>query len=180
MKKIITLSFLFIFMLFITTGCNNNKVDDTDIDEPNEYEIFNGNIDKSWDEVKDEYDSIELEAKREMNNKNNITIDEIKELENTIYEKYQNLKNGINTDNEKDAKELYKAASKIEEIPNINNKNISHEVITLSYNAKSLIKHYYGEGNEDFSNIKNSFEEGINNIKNYTDEKWQEFLDLIS
>lgn len=189
MKKFIILSITFIFTILFVTGCNYNKVNDTniddtninnaDIDEDNNYEMFNGSIDKSWDEVKDDYEAIELEAKREVGKMNDITLDDIKSLENTIEQKYQNIKNGINDETEDDAKELYKAAIKIEEISKRNNKNVNHELITLSQDSKSLIKHYYGEANDDFTNVKNSFESGIENIKNYTEDKWQEFLDII-
>lgn len=180
MKKILTLSFSFIIMLLLITGCNNKKVDDTDINENTSYEMFSGNINKSWDEVKNDYNNVELEAKREINSLNTVTIDDLKEIENTIETKYQNLKNGITEDNEDDAKELYKAAIKIQELAKRNNNNKNHELIDLSNNAKSLIKHYYGEADDDFSNVKNSFEAGIENIKNYTEDKWQEFLNLIS
>ncbi len=184
MKKIFTISFVLIITLFITSGCNNKKVKDTDIDDTSmdeitNYEMFNGNIDKSWDEVKDDYEAIELEAKREISQMNDIEVNDIKSLENTIEEKYKNIKNGINEDNEEDAKDLYKSAIKIEEISKRNNKNINHELVTLSQDSKSLIKHYYGEAEDDFTNVKNSFEAGIENIKNYTEDKWQEFLDLL-
>ena len=136
-------------------------------------------LDKSWDEVKDDYEAIELEAKREISQMNDIEVNDIKSLENTIEEKYKNIKNGINEDNEEDAKDLYKSAIKIEEISKRNNKNINHELVTLSQDSKSLIKHYYGEAEDDFTNVKNSFELRIENIKNYTEDKWQEFLDLL-
>ena len=182
MKKIITLSVLFMTIITLLSGCMNKNVDSTDINENetnNEVEMFNGEINTFWNDVKDDYDQIELEAQREIESMDNIKTDDIKNLEKIIETNYKKLKNGINKDNEEDAKELYKAATKIEILSKKNNNNINHELVTLSKNAKKLVKHYYGEADTDFSTVKNDFEQGIENIKNYTEDKWEEFVNMI-
>ena len=171
MKKFLTLSCAFLIIAVIAVGCNNKKTN-TEID--NTDNTFN----TTWDKVKKDYEEIENEAKNEIKDDKNITKEEIQSLVNTIETKYDSLKNGINKDNENDAKELYKAASKIEEISKVDGKKVDHEIVTLSENAKKFVKHYYGEEN-DIDKITNDLTTAINNVKNYTDEKWQEFLDLF-
>ena len=76
MKKFLTITFSILLITIILTGCDK-KVDDTDIDEDNEIEDsvrgFTGEINTSWDEVETDYDNIELEAKREVADMDNIT-----------------------------------------------------------------------------------------------------------
>ena len=182
MKKFLTITFSILLITIILTGCDK-KVDDTDIDEDNEIEDsarkFTGEINTSWDEVEDDYDNIELEAKREVSNMNNVTTNDIKELTNTIQTKYASVKNGITDDNENDAKELYKVSIKLQEIAKKDGTRVDHEITTLAENAEALVKHYYGKADKDFDNVKEDFESGLENIKDYAEDKWQEFVDLL-
>ena len=178
MKKFLTVA-LSIFLLTITlTGCGN-KVDDTDINDDNTVKRFRGNINTSWDEVEDDYNAIELEAREEVRNNKNITTDDIRNLTNTIQTKYQIIRNGITDDNEDDAKELYRSSIKLQEIAKKDDKRVQHEVTTLAENAEAMVKQFYGEAEDDFDDLKEDFENGIDNIKNYTIDKWQEFMDLL-
>ena len=182
MKKIFTLSVLFVSIILLTSGCMDKKVDSTDIAENeknNEVELFDGDITTFWNDVKSDYDEIELEAQREVENMENIETDDIKKLEKTIENNYKKLKNGINDENEKDAKELYKAASKIEILSKKDGISVKHELVNLSKDSKKLVRHYYGEADEDYSTVKNRFEQVIDNIKDYTEDKWQEFINMI-
>ena len=182
MKKFLTITFSILLITILLTGCNK-KVDDTDIDEDNKIENsvrgFTGEINTSWDEVEEDYDNIELEAKREVADMNNITTNDIRELTNIIQTKYATVKNGITADNENDAKELYKASIKLQEIAKKDGTRVNHEITTLAENAEALVKHYYGKADKDFNSVKDDFESGLENIKDYAEDKWQEFVDLL-
>lgn len=182
MKKFLNITFSLLFIIILLTGCGN-KVDDTDIDNEDEIEEsiqgFDGDIDTSWDEVSDDYNSIELEAREEIRNNSNITADDVRELANTIQTKYTTVKNGITSDNENDAKELYRASIKLQEIAKKDGVRINHEVTTLAENGEAMVKQFYGKTNDNFDDLKEDFERGIENIKNYTEDKWQEFMDLL-
>lgn len=178
MKKFLTIAIV-LSILFISSGCMNKKVDDTDINDNDEVEMFDGEINIFWNDVKNDYEKIEVESEREAENMDNVDYKYIKNLENNIETNYAEIKDGIDNNNEESAKEIYKSASLIEQLNKKDNVNINDELLTLSNNSKKLVKHYYGEADEDFTTVKNNFEKGIENIKNYTEDKWQEFVDMI-
>ena len=182
MKKFLTITFSLLVVFVILTGCNN-KVDDTDIDEDDEIEEstqgFDGDIDTSWDEVSDDYNAIELEAREEVRNNDNITADDVKTLANTIDTKYRTIRNGITPDNEDDAKELYRASIKLQEIAKKDGTRVEHEVTHLALNGEAMVKQFYGEAEDNFDDLKEDFENGLKSIKDYTEDKWQEFMDLL-
>lgn len=183
MKKFFIITISFLTITLVLSGCGKDKVNDTDIDDDkkmnNSVEGFNGEINSSWSEVEDEYNAIEIEAKREVDEMDNITKNDIKELTDTIRIKYQVVKNGINENNKEDAKELYKASIKLQEIAKKDGNRVNHEITTLAENGEALVKHYYGEANRNYSDVLDEFKNVLDNIKDYTDEKWNEFLDLI-
>ena len=100
-------------------------------------------------------------------------------LLNTIQTKYTTIRNGITADNESDAKELYKASIKLQEIANKDGVRVNHEVTRLAENGEAMVKQFYGEAEDDFDDLKEDFENGLESIKNYTEDKWQEFMDLL-
>ena len=183
MKKFFIITISFLTITLVLSGCGNNKVNDTDIDDErqmnNSVEGFNGEINSSWAEVEDEYNALEIEAKREVDEMDDITKNDIKELTDTIRTKYEVVKNGINENNKEDAKELYKASIKLQEIAKKDGTRVNHEITTLAENGEALIKHYYGEADRNYSDVLDEFKDVLDNIKDYTDEKWNEFLDLI-
>lgn len=183
MKKFVKLTISLIVITVILSGCGKDKVNDTDINQnkrnSNSVEGFDGNINTSWDEVNDEYNAIEIEAKREIDSLDNITADDIKNLTNTIRNKYEIVKNGITDENEEDAKELYKASIKLQELLKKDGTPVEHEITHLAENAEELVKHYYGEADRNFNDVVNDFENGLDNIKDYTIDKWNELLDLL-
>lgn len=182
MKKFLTITFSLLVSFVMLTGCNN-KVDDTDIDDDDEIEEstqgFDGDINTSWDEVSDDYNAIELEAREEVRNNNNITVDDVKTLANTIQTKYTTVRNGITPDNEDDAKELYRASIKLQEIAKKDGTRVEHEVTHLALNGEAMVKQFYGEAEDDFDDLKEDFENGLESIKDYTEDKWQDFMDLL-
>lgn len=183
MKKFFILTISFLAVTLILTGCGKGKVNDTDIDDDmqmnDSVEGFDGKINTSWDEVEDDYNALEIEAKREADEMDDVTSTDVKELTDTIRSKYQSVKNGITDENEEDAKELYKSAIKLREIAKKDGNRVDHEITTMSENAIELVKHYYGETNRNFNDVVDEFENTLDNIKDYTEDKWNEFLDLI-
>lgn len=183
MKKFLSLTFSVLVITLLLSGCGKDKVNDTDIDDNrtmnNSIEGFSGNIDTSWDEVEDEYNAVEIEAKREVDEMDDITASDVKALTDTVRTKYQNLKNGINENNKEDAKELYKSAIKLKEIAKKDGKRVDHDVATMAEDGIELVKQYYGEANRNFDDVVDEFENVLYNIKDYTEEKWNDFLDLI-
>lgn len=182
MKKFLKLTFAFLFVAVLLVGCGNtNNVDDEieEDDVTDDVELFNGDIKKSWNDVSNDYDIIDTEVKNEITEDHKITKEEIQGLVTTIENKSQTLKDGITDDNEKDAKDLYRAAAKIEAIAKVDGKAVDHEIVALSRNAKALVKHYYGEAEDDFTTVSDDFKTGINKIKNYTEDEWNKFLDLF-
>lgn len=177
MKKFLTLSLTFLIVAILAVGCTNKDTDEDNIN--NDIETFEGNIYKSWNDVKADYDKIDAEVKEEVESQDEVTKAEVQDLVNTIETKYDKIKDGITEDNEDDAKELYRAAQKILEIAKVDGQKVDHEIVTLSENAKALVKHYYGEADDDFSTVKENFTSGIEKIKNYTEDEWQKFLDLF-
>ena len=182
MKKFLNITFSLLFIIILLTGCGN-KVDDTDIDNEDEIEEsiqgFDGDIDTSWDEVSDDYNAIELEAREEIRNNDNITADDVRTLINTIDTKYTTIRNGITSDNENDAKELYRASIKLQEIAKKDGARVDHEVTALALNSEAMVKQFYGEAEDNFDDLKEDFENGLESIKGYTQDKWQEFMDLL-
>ena len=181
MKKFLTLSLTFLIVAILAVGCTNKDTNDDNIEDDinNDVETFEGNIYRSWNEVKADYDSIDAEVKEEVESQDKVTKAEVQDLVNTIETKYDKIKDGITEDSEDDAKELYRAAQKILEIAKVDGQKVDHEIVTLSENAKALVKHYYGEADDDFSTVKENFTSGIDKIKNYTEDEWQKFLDLF-
>lgn len=181
MKRFLTLSLTFLIIAMIAVGCTNKDTDNDNIEDDiqNDVEKFEGTISTSWNDVKADYDKIDAEVKEEVEDDYKVTKEDVQDLVNTIETKYDKIKDGITEDNEEDAKGLYRAAQKIQEIAKVDGQKVDHEIVTLSENAKALVKHYYGEAEEDFSTVKEDFTTGIDKIKNYTEEEWQKFLDLF-
>ena len=75
MKKFLTLSLTFLIVAILAVGCTNKDTDDDNIEDDinNDVETFEGNIYRSWNEVKADYDSIDAEVKEEIKSHNKVT-----------------------------------------------------------------------------------------------------------
>lgn len=40
---------------------------------------------------------------------------------------------------------------------------------------KTLMMHYYGNGDDDYDGAVDDVEQGLENIKGYTEDKWNDF-----
>lgn len=114
MKKIIIYLFLMIFA-FTLTGCR--QVDKT-------ANNFKGDIEIAWDDVKDDFNDIDQNIKKDTTYVSNIKGDDIQELTKTIQEGYDKIKGGVTQDNQEEAKKIYEAASRLQYIEENTDKKI--------------------------------------------------------
>ena len=172
MKKIIIYLFLMIFA-FTLTGCR--QVDKT-------ANNFKGDIEIAWDDVKDDFNDIDQNIKKDTTYVSNIKGDDIQELTKTIQEGYDKIKGGVTQDNQEEAKKIYEAASRLEYIEKNTDQKLSNEekeILELGKKTKTLMMHYYGNGEGVFQDAVDDVENGIDRVKNFTEEKWNDFKDKL-
>ena len=172
MKKIIIYLFLMIFA-FTLTGCR--QVDKT-------ANNFKGDIEIAWDDVKDDFNDIDQNIKKDTTYVSNIKGDDIQELTKTIQEGYDKIKGGVTQDNQEEAKKVYAAASRLEYIEKNTDQKLSSEekeILELGKKTKTLMMHYYGNGEGIFQDAVDDVENGIDRVKNFTEEKWNDFKDKL-
>lgn len=49
------------------------------------------------------------------------------------------------------------------------------QVLELGKSMKTLMMHYYGNGDGDYDGAVDDVEQGLENIKGYTENKWNDF-----
>ena len=109
---------------------------------------------------------------------NNFKGDDIQELTKTIQEGYDKIKGGVTQDNQEEAKKIYEAASRLQYIEENTDKKLTEEqkqVLELGKSMKTLMMHYYGNGDGDYDGAVDDVEQGLENIKGYTEDKWNDF-----
>lgn len=168
MKKIIIYLFLMIFA-FTLTGCR--RADET-------ANNFKGDIEIAWDDVKDDFNDIDQNIKKDTTYVSNIKGEDIQELTKTIQEGYDKIKGGVTQDNQEEAKKVYEAASRLQYIEENTDKKLTDkqkQVLELGKSMKTLMMHYYGNGDGDYDGAVDDVEQGLENIKGYTEDKWNDF-----
>lgn len=168
--KILTILCLIITIINLT-GCKT--IDKT----TNE---FTGKVEIAWEDVKSDFSNITSNITKDTT-LNNPTSDNLKQLTQTIQTGYEKIKNGVTKDNNEEAKKVYEAASKLEYIEN-NARNINDEerkALELGKKAKQLVMHYYGNGEGNYNDIVNDFNDRLNTIKSFTDEKWNTLIEHL-
>lgn len=168
--KILTILCLIITIINLT-GCKT--IDKT----TNE---FTGKVEIAWEDVKSDFSNIANNITNDTT-LNNPTSDNLKQLTQTIQTGYEKIKNGITKDNNEEAKKVYEAASKLEYIEN-NARNINDEerkALELGKKAKQLVMHYYGNGEGNYNDIVNDFNNRLNTVKSFTDEKWNTLIEHL-
>lgn len=166
MKRYIITLILLITCTFTLTGCRNQTTDSG----------FKGNVEIAWDDVKDDFDQIDQDVE------NDTSKQDVKALTQTILDGYDKIKEGITQDNQEEAKKVYAAASRLEYIEkNIDQKLSSEEkeILELGKKTKTLMMHYYGNGEGIFQDAVDDVENGIDRVKNFTEEKWNDFKDKL-
>ena len=158
---------------FTLTGCR--QVDKT-------ANNFKGDIEIAWDDVKDDFNDIDQNIKKDTTYVSNIKGDDIQELTKTIQEGYDKIKGGVTQDNQEEAKKVYEAASRLEYIEKNTDQKLSSEekeILELGKKTKTLMMYYYGNGEGVFQDAVDDVENGIDRVKNFTEEKWNDFKDKL-
>ena len=162
MKRHIITLILLITCTFTLTGCRNQTTDSG----------FKENVEIAWDDVKDDFDQIDQDVE------NDTSKQDVKALTQTILDGYDKIKEGITQDNQEEAKKIYEAASRLQYIEENTDKKLTEEqkqVLELGKSMKTLMMHYYGNGDGDYDGAVDDVEQGLENIKGYTEDKWNDF-----
>ncbi|SCI34723.1 Uncharacterised protein [uncultured Clostridium sp.] len=166
MKRYIITLILLITCTFTLTGCRNKTTDSG----------FKENVEIAWDDVKDDFDQIDQDVE------NDTSKQDVKALTQTILDGYDKIKEGITQDNQEEAKKVYEAASRLEYIEKNTDQKLSSEekeILELGKKTKTLMMYYYGNGEGVFQDAVDDVENGIDRVKNFTEEKWNDFKDKL-
>lgn len=166
MKRYIITLILLITCTFTLTGCRNQTTDSD----------FKENVEIAWDDVKDDFDQIDQDVE------NDTSKQDVKALTQTILDGYDKIKEGITQDNQEEAKKVYEAASRLEYIEKNTDQKLSSEekeILELGKKTKTLMMYYYGNGEGVFQDAVDDVENGIDRVKNFTEEKWNDFKDKL-
>lgn len=82
----------------------------------------------------------------------------------------------------KKLKKFNEAASRLEYIEKNTDQKLSNEekeILELGKKTKTLMMHYYGNGEGVFQDAVDDVENGIDRVKNFTEEKWNDFKDKL-
>lgn len=193
MKKIFTLCVCMLLAGSMMAACGTKNSDknqtnmnsevigtsDSNMSSTGGIEMFSGNIGTKWNEAKTDYETLETEAKTELDKQKNISKEDVNQLIKTVEDDYAKLKNGIDDSNKDTAKEMYKAAHKLELLGERNATAKDNEIVKIGAHAKEYIRHLHGEGERNFSDVTNDIETGFNNVKNFTEDAWNDFLNMF-
>ena len=133
-------------------------------------------VEIAWDDVKDDFDQIDQDVA------NNTSKQDVKALTQTILDGYDKIKEGITQDNQEEAKKVYEAASRLEYIEKNTDQKLSSEekeILELGKKTKTLMMYYYGNGEGVFQDAVDDVENGIDRVKSFTEEKWNDFKDKL-
>ena len=112
---------------------------------------FKENVEIAWDDVKDDFDQIDQDVE------NDTSKQDVKALTQTILDGYDKIK------------------EEIEKISSAEEK----EILELGKKTKTLMMYYYGNGEGVFQDAVDDVENGIDRVKNFTEEKWNDFKDKL-
>ena len=121
---------------------------------------FGGAINYAWSDVADEFGKVENDTSF---NPDSVSNDDIRGLVSTISNNYDKVKNGVDDNNKDAAKKMYEAGHRLEAIGK--GKTADENLSKLGADAKAMVKHYYGEGNEDFDKVSKRFEGELETAK---------------
>lgn len=184
MKKL-TAILLSLALVICFAGCgekDNSIADENGNTESKTEETvkgFDGKVNFKWDEVSEDYERLETEAEDELDKTSEFTRERVEEMAQKVEKGLKELENGITKDNKEVAYEVYKNAHKLEILAKKDKDNSDNDFLKLAKDTKAIIKQYHGEAEEDFEGLFSRIGENIDNIKNYTDDKWNEFLDML-
>lgn len=195
MKKFLCLTMVIAVLCMCFSGCSvreaerkvdeiedkiENKTDKIEDKVEKKADKIEGEIEKkvekfdddgAWEAVEEQYDAIEVLAFIEA--KDSYTVDEIKELVNRMDEKYQKVKDGITSDNETDAQELYRTSCTLDRMDDKHAGLSEHPITELGDEGKDIVENLYNTGSPEYKESKREFEDVLNKVKDYSDEDWK-------
>lgn len=186
MKKILSVILCLLLGICIFAGCgekmddNRTESDNGITDSSNDtVRGFTGKIEKEWEEVKDDFESLEREAEAEVGAAATISRGDVENTVKEIKDGVNELKTGVNDENEDVAKKVYKDACKLEIMAKKGETEAAKEFSSLAKSSKALVKQYYGVADEDYDTVSDTVNKGIKKIENFTDDVWNAFIDLF-
>ena len=170
--KIVLKSLLMLSLCFISlTGCSTVK---DDVEET--ADRFSGNVEIMWDDVKDELNQIEQDITGNSDN-DLLEQEDVSVLVTTIKDGYDKIRDGITQDNQEEAKKVYEAAVKLEDMKNNTAAKLDDDeekILELGEKMKTLMKHYYGQGEGSYNEALADVKERLDQLNDFSDEKWTE------
>ncbi len=137
-----------------------NAVKDAANGAGNAVKGFGGAINYAWSDVTDEFGKVENDTSF---NPDSVSNDDIRGLVSTISNNYDKVKNGVDDNNKDAAKKMYEAGHRLEAIGK--GKTADENLSKLGSDTKAMVKHYYGEGDEDFDKVSKRFEGELETAK---------------
>ena len=129
--------------------------------------------DKDWNIAKEKYDAAEVMAFIEASEKSGYTADEIKNLVNDIDKYYQEIKDGVTSENEQIALTMYKAACTLDRMDDKHKGLSDHPVVELGDEARDIMEDLYNTNSSEYKESKKEFERVLEEVKNYNDKDWE-------
>ena len=127
----------------------------------------------SWQDVKEEYETIAVENSNFANDKNTFLKNDYLNIVNNINDYTDELTNNIDKENQELPINLYTEAIKLDSITKLIQNNTAELSLLkdLAKNAKDLVIYAYDK-NEDFNNLKNTIKDLSDQINSIENDKW--------
>lgn len=127
-----------------------------------------------WEDVEDQLNKIEEDAKESIIAFDRINEYNLEELKHTIIDNYQLIKDGVTEDTNEIAKQMYAAAIQLKEYTRKIYNDDADKVYEFAKHAISYIQEAYGKVLEDEDKLVESFDADIANATKWTQSTWNE------
>lgn len=126
-----------------------------------------------WDDdIAQAFQTLEENAKDDLTAYNELTEHELDELKHSIIDNYDLIKNGIDTENDKIARQMYTAASKLEAYTKRIYSEEADNVYYFAKHIKSFIKQCYGKVLEEDEIFDVNYDEEVAAARKWTQSTW--------
>lgn len=128
----------------------------------------------SWDDVAEQYDEIEIQAKDEMLKYEDVVETDLEELKHIIIDNYDEIKNGITDETDELARQMYAAAVQLQAYTKyIKGKEVD-KVYYFAKDTISFIKQCYGKTLTEEEAMKQDYKDDIASARKWTQSTWNE------
>lgn len=126
-----------------------------------------------WDDdIAQAFQTLEENAKDDLTAYNELTEHELDELKHSIIDNYDLIKNGIDTENDEIARQMYTAASKLEAYTKRIYSEEADNVYYFAKHIKSFIKQCYGKVLEEDEIFDVNYDEEVAAARKWTQSTW--------